>query len=31
VPVGDMGEPVRRLEGELAEDVRLDHGIPRYL
>ena len=29
VPVRDVGEPVGRLEGELAED--LHHAIPRYL
>jgi hypothetical protein len=29
VAIGHMGEPVRSLEGELAED--LHHAIPRYL
>ena len=31
VAVRDMGESVRRLESEFAEDFRLNHGIPRYL
>jgi hypothetical protein len=31
VPVRDMGKPVCRLEGELSEDFRFDHGIPKYL